>query len=197
MRDALITEILGDGPHDFRLAYGNFLELQEKTGVGPFTLYRRFNDHEWQVQDIYETIRIGLIGGGMKPRDAYVLAKRYVMDQPPLDNLKLAQIILIAGLHGAPDEDRAGSKRDDKSAESEDVKLKSRSYYGAGAVAGYTPQDINAMSLHQLKAALDGFSDYHSASNGKMTEDVASELFDMVLEEQDRIDGVVPSAART
>lgn len=191
MRNALITEFLGDDMQDFRLAYGNLLELQEKTGVGPFTLYRRFMSDDWFVQDIFETCRIGLIGGGMKPRDAFVLCKRYVMDQPPLDNLNLARMILVAALHGAPDEDRSGSKKDDGKTSEEDVKLKSRDYYGAGAIVGYTPQEVDNMSLHQAKAAFDGYSDHHSGSKGGMTEDDRDILFEMVLEEEDKIKGII------
>lgn len=188
MRNARITEFLGDDYQDFRLAYGQLLELQEKTGVGPFTLYRRFMSEDWFVQDIFETCRIGLIGGGMKPKDAHVLCKRYVMDVPPLDNLNLAKMILIAALHGAPEEDRAGSNKDDGKAVQEDVKLKSRDYYGAGAIMGYTPQEVDEMSMHQAKAAFDGYSNHHSAANGRMTEDEKSELFEMVEEAQAKID---------
>lgn len=189
MRDARITEFLGDGMQDFRLGFGELLELQEKTGVGPFALYRRFMNDDWLIADIYETCRIGLMGGGMAPKDAYVLATKYVKDRPPLENLNLARVILIAALHGAPDEDRAGRSRPGKDGEGDD-KLKSRDYYGAGAVVGYTPQDVNAMSMHQVKAALDGYSDHHSAANGGMTEDEKEELYDMVLDAQDKIDGI-------
>lgn len=189
MRNANITEFLGDGMQDFRLGFGQLLELQEKTGVGPFKLYKRFMEDEWMIADIYETIRIGLIGGGLKPKEAYIMAKKYVMDQPPLDNLNLARMILIAGLHGAPDEDRAGSATDKPEKPGGDL-LKSRDYYGAGAVVGYTPQDVNGMSLHQVKAALDGYADHHSAANGRMTETEKDELFDLVQESQAKIDGL-------
>lgn len=189
MRDARITEFLGDGMHDFRMGFGELLELQEKTGnIGPFALYRRFMNDDWLVQDIYETCRIGLIGGGMAPKDAFAIATKYVKNRPPLENLNLARMILIAGLHGAPDEDEAGSKSA-KVEESDDT-IKSRDYYGNGAVMGYTPQEINAMSMHQIKAAFDGYSEHHSASSGGMSEKEKDELFEMVQEAQEKIDGL-------
>lgn len=187
MRNARITEFFGDAEYDFRLGYGELLELQEKTGVGPFALYRRFMADDWYVSDIYETIRIGLIGGKMAPREAFRLCVKYIKGTTPLDNLNLARMILVAGLHGAPDEDKmqtgAGSNDDG------DGKLKSREAYGNGAVMGFSPQQVDEMSLHQIRAAFDGFSDYHNASNGGMTEQVKDELFELVQDEQRRIDG--------
>lgn len=192
MRNARITEFFGDDMYDFRLAYGELLELQEKTGVGPFALYRRFMNDDWLVGDIYETIRLGLVGGKMAPKEAFKLATKHVKGNPPMDHLNLARMILIAGLHGAPDEDRAGRSRDDETAQDdEDGKLKSREAYGFGAVAGFNPQEVDDMTLHQIKAAFDGYSDHHSASNGGMTESEKEDLFDMVLEEQKKIDGEV------
>lgn len=186
MRNAKITEILGDGPHDFRLGFGQFLELQEKTGVGPYALYKRLIGDDWFISDLYEVCRVGLIGGGMKPKDAYILAKRYVMDEPPLDNLNLARLVLVAGLNGAPDEDRAGSE---KSEDDGDDKLKSRDYYGLGAVIGYTPEQVDGMSMHQLKAAFDGYVSHHNGQAGGMTEKDKDELFELVQEEQRKLDG--------
>lgn len=188
MRNALITEFLGDGPQDFRLGYGQFLELQEKTGVGPYALYRRLTSDDWMIGDIYEICRIGLIGAQMKPKDAYVLCQRYVAGMPPLDNVNLARMILIAGLMGAPEED--ASSAGSTSARSGDESLKSRDYYGAASVMGFTPQDVDAMSLHQVKAAFDGFAKHHNAQSGAMTEDDKNDLFDLVLEEQRKIDGL-------
>lgn len=191
MRNARIEEFLGDDVYSFRLAYGQLLELQEKTGVGPFALYRRFMSDDWLVGDIYDTIRLGLIGGNMPPKDAFLLATKHVKGNPPMDNLNLARAILIVALHGAPDEDRAGSNKDDERAQDENEgKLKSRDYYGMGAVIGYTPQQVDEMSLHQASAAFGGYADNRNAENGRMTETEKDDLFDLVQEEQDRIDGI-------
>lgn len=189
MRNARITEYFGDDEYDFRLAYGQLLELQEKTGLGPFALYRRFMNDDWGVADIFETIRIGLIGGGMVPRDAFKLAKKYVQNDPPLEWLNLARIILIAGLHGAPDEDRAATKKDEEAAVDDDGKLRSRDDYGIGAVMGYTPQEVDDMTLHQRNAAFEGYADFHNQKGGGMSEKDKNELFEMVQEEQRKIDG--------
>lgn len=188
MRNAMFTEFLGDGPQDFRLAYGQFLELQEKTGVGPMALYRRIEGDDWMISDISEIIRVGLIGAGMAPKEAFRLVKRYVIDRAPMENIMLARAILLVGLTGAPEEEEAGSKSKPK--DDGDGLLKSRDAYAFGAVAGFTPQEIDGMSLHQFKAAYDGYSSYHQASNGAMTEKEKDDLFTLVQEEQDKIDGI-------
>lgn len=187
MRNARITEYFGDSEYDFRLAYGQLLELQEKTGMGPFALYRRFIADDWGVADIFETIRLGLIGGGMIPREAFRLSKKYVQGDVPTAWLNLARIVLIAALHGAPEEDAKPRGKEDE--DEGDGLLKSRDDYGLGAIMGFTPQEVDNMTLHQKSASFSGYVDHHSQSNGGMSEKTKDDLYDMVLEEQRKIDG--------
>lgn len=62
---------------------------------------------DWRFDDIRETIRLGLIGGGMTPTDAFVAISRYV-DQtekyPPVDNIGTAAAILFHALAGPQDD---------------------------------------------------------------------------------------------
>lgn len=103
-RDGSVSFVWGDGEHRFRLAIGEWRELQEKTGVGPAELLQRVNTGRWRVDDIRETLRIGLIGGGMKPVEATSLVTRYVDVFPLMDNVPPAQAILISALIGPVDE---------------------------------------------------------------------------------------------
>jgi len=103
-RDAKITLDWADGSHDFRLAWKQLIELQEKCDAGPNVVLQRLFDGTWRMQDISETIRVGLIGGGMKPSDALKLVRTYVEDRPPMENVLFAQAVLGAGLMGARDE---------------------------------------------------------------------------------------------
>lgn len=187
MRDARFTEFFADDYYDFRLPYGMLLELQEKTDVGPLALLKRLEGGDWRIQDISETIRCGLIGGGKTPAEAFKLVKRYVMERPPMENLVLAKGILLIALVGAPEED---AKPKGSNAEEGDGKLKSKDAYGFGAVAGFTPQEMNDMSLHQMNSVFDGYTNHHQAASGAMTEKTKDELFEMVQEEQARIDGL-------
>lgn len=89
----------------FRLLFGEILKLQERTDAGPFELLRRLTTGTWRINDIRETIRLGLEGGGMKPNEAGRLIKDYVdPPQPLLDSVLIAARILEAALSGAPDE---------------------------------------------------------------------------------------------
>lgn len=104
MRDASITLDWANGTYRFRLGWGDLAKLQEETDAGPYVVYQRLIGDTWRVQDIAGVIRLGLIGGGMKPADALRLTREYVEARPPLENLIVAQVVLSAALSGAPDE---------------------------------------------------------------------------------------------
>ena len=116
-RDASIGPLdwAGDS-RTFRLGNGELILLQEATDCGPLFLLERLGGKHWRVQDISHTIRLGLIGGGMKPDEAHKLVRDYVEARPPLENVMLAYAVLSAGVQGAPDEKpkkrrgRAGAK---------------------------------------------------------------------------------------
>lgn len=103
-RDASITFDWADGTQTFRLALGQLRELQEKTNAGPMELLRRIDSGSWRIDDLRETIRIGLIGGGMKPADALALVKNYVDARPLQESVFPAQYILMAALFGTEEE---------------------------------------------------------------------------------------------
>lgn len=98
MSHGLITRDFADGTYSFRLAYGQWLELQEAVGAGPFELYVNLLQRRWRIQNIREILRIGLIGGGVDPAAALRLVKRYVEDRPPMENVQLAIEIVAASL---------------------------------------------------------------------------------------------------
>lgn len=103
-RDASIDITWADGDFRFRLAWGQLVELQERCNSGPYVVLNRLYDGQWRMEDITNVIRLGLIGGGMSPTDALKKVRTYVEDRPPLENVLVAQAILAAGLHGAPEE---------------------------------------------------------------------------------------------
>lgn len=103
-RDARIELDWADGTYAFRLAWGQLAELQEKANAGPYVVLNRLHDGSWRVEDISNVIRLGLIGGGLKPADALRLTRTYVEGRPPLENAPIAMSILMASLMGAPEE---------------------------------------------------------------------------------------------
>ncbi|UXR90917.1 gene transfer agent family protein [Agrobacterium tumefaciens] len=122
MRDARVSFDWADGTYTFRLAWGELGELQEKCDAGPYLVLQRLHSGAWRIEDITNIIRLGLIGGGMEPAPALKLARRYVEDRPPMENLVPAQVILSAALTGTPEErvgeDDAASQTENSSTNS-------------------------------------------------------------------------------
>jgi len=109
-----ITLAFGDARHVFNVQkIGQALELQDKCGAGIGTIYSRLRAGGFYVNDIRETIRLGLIGGGLKPVEALLLVERYVDARPWKETQLLAIAILTAAMVGVPqEEDGATPKKD-------------------------------------------------------------------------------------
>lgn len=103
-RNGSVELDFADGTHVFRLAWGQLLLLQEACDAGPYVVLDRLTTNKWMVQDISHVIRLGLIGGGLKPADALRAVRNYVEDRPPLENVLLARMVLAAALIGSPEE---------------------------------------------------------------------------------------------
>lgn len=104
-RSAKISNVfVGDGEYDLCLKIGQLIELQEKTGVGPYILAQRLVDGSFRVQDVIETIRLALIGGGLDPRSAYTLTSRYLVEGSLFTYVQPASEVVFAALMGVPDE---------------------------------------------------------------------------------------------
>ena len=103
-RDASITLTWADGDFKFRLGWGELEELQEKTDAGPQVVLQRLHAGTWRVQDISNTIRLAIIGGGLSPEEAVKKVRFYVEQRPPAESVPIALAVLSAGLIGAPDE---------------------------------------------------------------------------------------------
>lgn len=111
-RSAKITLEWADGEYDFRLGIGELKELQEKTRrmknavgdyqyFGPMKIYEMLTNGEWNVEDVRETLRIGLIGAGTAPAEAIRLVKRYVDELPDWTvNCKVAANVVAAAVLG-------------------------------------------------------------------------------------------------
>lgn len=102
--DGSVTLAWGDGEHKFRLPIGGLRELQQKCDAGAIEVMDRLRDRRWRVDDVRETLRLGLIGGGMTPVDALILVKRYVDDRPIMESVPTAFAVLMAALIGVPDD---------------------------------------------------------------------------------------------
>ncbi|MCO6386239.1 gene transfer agent family protein [Aliihoeflea sp. 40Bstr573] len=88
------------GDHTFRLGMDQIEELEATTEMSIFLLHAAMASEipMARLKHYSETIRLGLLGGGMKPIEARVLTKRYVDERPLTESVALAQAILRASL---------------------------------------------------------------------------------------------------
>jgi hypothetical protein len=99
-RHAAIEQAFGDGTYTFRLGLDEIEELERKRDLSVFQIVMRLapERREARLADLSEVLRLGLIGGGMKPVEAMALVRRYV-DQRPLDESRdIAYAVALAGL---------------------------------------------------------------------------------------------------
>jgi len=107
---ARVTLAWADGEYEFRLGLKELRILQEKCGAGPLAIYRRLVEGKWLVDDIFETIRLGLMGAGMEPSKALKLTEQYVVDRPLIENIPRAQAIIGIAIVGPEDDPLPKSK---------------------------------------------------------------------------------------
>jgi len=105
-RDGSTTFFYGDKEHRFALQIGGLQELEEKCNAGAEEIFRRIAQGRQRTGDLRETIRLGLIGGGMPPADAHLLMARYFdpPSRPKLEAKEPALRILTEALVGSLDE---------------------------------------------------------------------------------------------
>ena len=109
-RDASIELVWGEGLTKFAMRIGELRMLEEKRKAGIVEILRRMESESWYVDDVYETLRIGLIGGGKPPTEAYRLVETYCANRPIVESFLTAYGVLGAGLRGAPGEDDTEKK---------------------------------------------------------------------------------------
>jgi len=99
-RHAAVELDFADGTYTFRLSVSGIEELEGKVRRGIFQIADDLDPavRSARIKTISETIRIGLIGGGMPPADALALTRRYVDERPLPENLLLAYSVVLAGI---------------------------------------------------------------------------------------------------
>lgn len=66
------------GEHRFFLGIGELRALQKAVDAGPMWVYGRLMSQQWLVDDVYEVVRLGLIGGGLPEADARKLVNQHL-----------------------------------------------------------------------------------------------------------------------
>jgi hypothetical protein len=94
----------GDGTYPFCLPLAQLEELQALCDAGPMVIADRLRHGQWRTQDVHQTLRLGLVGGGMEPVRALRLCKLYVLDRPIGESVVPALAVLNAAIFGKPEE---------------------------------------------------------------------------------------------
>jgi hypothetical protein len=103
-RTAKITRFIHEDDFDLRLGIGELIELSEVRDCGPPAILTRLQEGAWFVQDITETVRLALIGGGMSPKDAKALVGRAIKEAYLIDYQAVALEALYAAMIGMPED---------------------------------------------------------------------------------------------
>jgi hypothetical protein len=95
-----------DGVYTFRLRLGELRSLDARFKMGPQYLALKIDDANGTIDEITETIRLGLIGGGTDAAKAAQLVDDYIIRPSRINTAsQLAAEILAAHLIGEPEED--------------------------------------------------------------------------------------------
>lgn len=105
-RHAAVELDFADGTYTFRLGLREIDELEEKCDCGIYQIFLQCSEaRTFRLKMISETLRIGLIGGGIDPAKALSLVRRYVDERPVEENRDVAFAVLAAGLARVNGED--------------------------------------------------------------------------------------------
>ncbi|MBW7967582.1 gene transfer agent family protein [Bradyrhizobium sp. BR 10261] len=106
--------IWGSGLQAFKFGLGQFRALQENVNrrrlaigaplAGPMDLVAQLKAKNVWPDDLRDILRLGLIGGGMSPRDASIEMGQYFDNTPPVPHMLPALTVLMAGLVGPPEQ---------------------------------------------------------------------------------------------
>lgn len=103
----------GDGDKTFAFPTRELIEeLEMKTGHGIGALFRRFRTQDFSLSDVFEVIRLGLIGGGTTPAEAARLVSVYGVGRPMAESFAVADGTITALFFGADEDDTASIPQD-------------------------------------------------------------------------------------
>lgn len=92
------------GEHDFALRLGELRALQDRIKSGPDQINERIADGAWLVDDLFEVLRLGLIGAGTPASEAKDLVIRAFDSTPLRDFVYPARMVIAAALIGVDDD---------------------------------------------------------------------------------------------
>ncbi len=98
------------GEHEFALNLSELRALEDAVDAGFCAIHQRFEYAVWSTNDVIETLRLALIGGGMEAAEAMKIVQRAVTEQPILEPATVAQKVMRVCMTGSltlPDDEAA------------------------------------------------------------------------------------------
>lgn len=102
--DGSVDLAFGGDERRFRLGIAELIALQEKRNSGPMEIAARLQLGVWRVEDVTETLRIGLMGGGTEAKKARELVEATVRPGHITEHVLTARAVLLVALQGLPDD---------------------------------------------------------------------------------------------
>jgi hypothetical protein len=173
------------GRHLFCLtACGLVMTLEDRRKTAIAAIYARLIGGVWYMNDIRETVRLALIGGGLSDREADKLVRRCVDRHPQglAASVPLALGLLEAAIIGVAD-DRPDMDQEASGGEAfqhDDGRMKRSAILGLGAALGWSSSQTYAASVWEIAACVRGYNKANGA--GELTEPPSNEEFDAMLE---------------
>lgn len=96
----MVKHFFGDTEHTLDLAPDLIAELERTTAAGIGALVKRTFSGGYHYGDLLAIVRLGLVGGGMSPKDAADLVASYAPKTPIADLYPVAAAILEARYFG-------------------------------------------------------------------------------------------------
>lgn len=135
----------------FRLDYGRVMDLEQAIGQGIGKIFIRLIGGEFYTQDVYHTLRISLIGGGMGQVDAKRIMDAHFDTRPYLENAGVAGHILTDLMAGVEPTDDNGETADHEPYKFSEVSQICRTF-------NMSPNDLRRMEYADFINMVRGFN---------------------------------------
>ncbi|MEQ9241238.1 gene transfer agent family protein [Roseovarius indicus] len=156
----------------FRLTLGGVFDLEEACGKEAIgSIFKRVSSGGFHANDLYHTVRIALIGGGMSSLEAKQLMETHFHRTPYIKNAELAGDILIALMSGVEEGRKVdGEDRDPEPLKFSEVSQICREFH-------MSPTELRAISYADFLNLVKGYN----ASAPRKAEPPTEEEFEAIL----------------
>ncbi|WP_372570362.1 gene transfer agent family protein [Ruegeria jejuensis] len=152
----------------FCLDFGRVLDLEEACGDAIGSIFVRVASGRYKVSDVYHTMRLGLVGGGMSVIDAKRIMVAHFDTRPYAENAVIAGEILASLMVGV-------EPSDEQTSEAEAIKFSEVSQICREF--NMSPEDLRRMRYSDFVNLVRGFN----AASSRQADHISEEEFVDIL----------------